>query len=83
MSIQDEITREVVFTDYNISNDYRIEVVVSMHMGKPQANVRMPEYPNHKTGFPDDIAEPDLLRSYAHAMLAVADEMEKLTSVPD
>lgn len=79
MSIQDEITREVVFTDYNISNDYRIEVVVSMHMGKPLANFRMPEYPNQQRRLPDDINEPDLLRSYAHAMLAAADEMERMT----
>lgn len=78
MTIADDITREVAFTDYSISNDYRIEVVVSMHMGKTLAIVRMPEYPNHKAGFPDDIAEPDLLRSYAHAMLAAADEMEKM-----
>lgn len=78
MSIADDITREVAFTDYSISNDYRIEVVVSMHMGKPLAIIRMPEYPNRATGFPDDITEPDLLRSYAHAMLAAADEMEKM-----
>lgn len=80
MSIQDEITREVVFTDYDIRNDYRIEVVVSMHMGgKPHASFRMPEYPNQQMRFPDDINEPDLLRSYAHAMLAAADEMERMT----
>ncbi len=78
MSIADDITREVAFTDYSIRNDYRIEVVVSMHLDKLLALVRMPEYPDHKTGFPDDITEPDLLRSYAHAMLAAADEMEKM-----
>lgn len=78
MTIADDIIREVAFADYSISNDYRIEVIVSMHMGKALAIVRMPEYQNRATGFPDDITEPDLFLSYAHAMLAAADEMEKM-----
>lgn len=78
MSIQDEITREVVFTDYGCSNDARIEVVVSMSDGKPVVNIRHPMYPNVSMAFADDIKEPDLLRSYARSMLAAADEMEKM-----
>jgi len=70
--------REVVFTDYECSNDSRIEVVVSMDGGPPIANIRHPMYPTASLAFADDIKEPDLLRSYAHAMLAAADEMEKM-----
>ena len=78
MSIQDEITREVVFTDYGCSNDTRIEVVVTLRDGKPEANIRHPMHPNISLAFADDIKEPDLLRSYGYLMLAAADEMERM-----
>lgn len=79
MSIQDEITREVVFTDYECSNDARIEVVVTKAASGPLCNIRMPAFQTASFAGTNDITEPDLLRSYAHAMLAAADEMERMT----
>ncbi len=78
VTIANDIAREVVFTDYNCNEDNRIEVCVSISHGKPVANICLA---SGKTSFligPDDIKEPDLLRSYAHTMLAAADEMERM-----
>ena len=76
MSIADEITREVVFTDYVCAESARIEVCVTVAANGPIANIRMPAFPNASFVGSDDIKEPDLLRSYAHCLLKAADEME-------
>lgn len=78
MTIADEITREVVFTDYECANDARIEVVVTVAASSPLCNIRMPAFPTANFAGADDIKEPDLLRSYAHCLLKAADEMERM-----
>jgi hypothetical protein len=78
MTIADEITREVIFTDYNCREDARIEVVVTLHAGKPVSMVRHPEYQTAKPLALDDMREPDLLRSYAACFAAAAEEMERM-----
>ena len=78
MTIADEITREVVFTDHNCAETVRIEVVVTLYQSIPIANVRMPKYPTASFPGSDDIKEPDVLRSYAHCLLKAADEMERM-----
>ena len=78
MTIADKITREVVFTDYECSNDARIEVVVTVAASGPLCNIRMPAFPTANFAGADDIKEPDLLRSYAHCLLKAADEMERM-----
>jgi hypothetical protein len=78
MSIADEITREVIYTDHNVADDARIEVVISMHQGRPVANIRVPKFPIADWPTASDIREPDLLRSYAHCMLQAAEEMERI-----
>lgn len=78
MTIADEITREVVFSDHACSIDARIEVAVSLHNAKPIANVRMPKYPCIHLATFQDVTEPDLLRSYAACLNAAADEMERM-----
>lgn len=76
MTIANEITREVVFTDYNCQENVRLEVVVMQHNGKPIAVARFPNGPGALVL--DDIAEPDVLRSYAACLNAAADEMERM-----
>lgn len=79
MSIADEITREVVFTDYECANDARIEVVVTKTASGPICNIRMPSFPTASFAGADDIKEPDVLRGYAHCLLMAADEMERMS----
>ena len=78
MTIADEITREVVFTDYECADSARIEVVVTQASSGPLCNIRMPSFPAASFPGADDIKEPDLLRSYAHCLLKAADEMERM-----
>ena len=78
MTIADEISREVVFTDYGCSDKARIEVVVSKTGSGAIANIRMPAFPSASFVGCDDIGEPDVLRSYAHCLLKAADEMEAM-----
>lgn len=78
MTIADEITREVAFTDYECADSARIEVVVTMAASGPLCNIRMPAFPTASFPVADDIKEPDVLRSYAHCLLKAADEMERM-----
>jgi len=78
MTIADEISRAVVFTDYERTNDARIEVLVTVAASGPFCNIRMPAFPTASFVCADDIKEPDLLRSYAHCLLKAADEMERM-----
>ena len=78
MILAEEITREVVFTDFNCADDSRIEVVVSQDGGSPFCNIRMPAYPDASFCGADDIRYPEVLRSYAQCLLMAADEMERM-----
>ena len=70
MSIEDEITREVRFTDYGVRTDIQHVVAVTKgHDGKPVAIVRAP-------WIDGDMDEPGMLRSLAACLNAAADEME-------
>lgn len=77
ISIVDEITREVIFTDYHCAEPLRVEISVTQHQGRPVATMRIPE---GTTAIVEDIREPDLLRSYAACLLAAAYEMERMNA---
>lgn len=70
MTIADEITREVVFTDYNCSESVRPAVCVQIAHGRPVATITRQ--------LPEEVAEPDVLRAFAACLNAAADEMERM-----
>lgn len=73
------ISREVVFTDYECDDKVRMEVRLNSANGALFAAAVMPGADGtDKYIVFDDVSEPNVLRSYAHCLLAAAEEMEKV-----